>query len=231
VICSKLAELPVSEREKIFAERRVEPGLRAEVESLLRFDATERRLLTDCVSNAAEETLLADEGPEGARCGPYRLVRLLVSGGMGDVYLAERADGEIQQQVAIKLLRPRADRPAWRDRFLRERQLLASLDHPAIARVIDAGGAGDRRPYLVMEYVDGQPVDAYSAGMDLRAQLELFLAICEGVSHAHRRLIIHRDLKPSNILVDASGRPKLLDFGIAKLLDEGADRRRQWSGC
>ncbi|HTM50134.1 MAG TPA: protein kinase [Bryobacteraceae bacterium] len=220
---SELADLPPIEREKIFAERRVDPGLRAEVESLLRFDASQRRLLTECVSKAAEETLRSNEAPEFTHCGPYRLIRLLGSGGMGDVYLAERADGEIQQQVAIKLLRPRADRPAWRERFLNERQLLASLNHPAIARVIDAGGAGERHPYLVMEFVDGQPVDEFSAGKDLRAQLDLFLAVCDAVSHAHQRLIIHRDLKPSNILVDASGRPKLLDFGIAKLLDEESE--------
>src|SRR5262249_22250002 len=117
----ELADLPPAEREKIFAQRGVKPELRAEVESLLRFDATQRGLLTDCVSNAAEETLRPDEAPEISHYGPYRLVRLLGSGGMGDVYLAERADGEIRQQVAIKLLRARADRPAWRERFLKER--------------------------------------------------------------------------------------------------------------
>ena len=219
----ELARVPAAEREKIFAERKIEPELRAEVESLLRFDETEHSVLTDCVSNTAEEILLSEETSEGGPCGPYRLVRLLGSGGMGDVYLAERADGEVEQQVAIKFLRPRADRPAWRERFLKERQLLADLSHPAISRMIDAGGAGDRRPYLVMEYVDGQPVDLYSKGKDLGAQLGLFLAVCDAVSYAHRRLIIHPDLKPSNILVDASGRPKLLDFGIAKLLDEEGD--------
>src|SRR5262249_11062833 len=142
ILFDELADLPAIERERIFAERRIDSALRSEVESLLHFDATKRHLLTDCVSNAAEEALRSDETPEFSHCGPYRLVRLLGSGGMGDVYLAERADGEIRQQVAIKLLRPRADRPAWRERFLKERQLLANLSHPAIARIIDAGGAG-----------------------------------------------------------------------------------------
>lgn len=160
---------------------------------------------------------------ESADCGPYRHVRLLGSGGMGAVYLAERSDGELQRQVAVKLLHRGADRPAWRDRFLKERQLLASLNHPAIAHMVDAGHTADGRPYLVMEYVDGVPIDVYASGKDLRDQLLLFLRVCDAVSHAHRHLIIHRDLKPSNILVEAGGQPKLLDFGIAKLLDATGD--------
>jgi serine/threonine protein kinase len=162
-------------------------------------------------------------GPEPGSCGPYRLIRLLGSGGMGAVYLAERSDGEIQQKVAVKLLRADAHRPAWRARFLKERQLLASLHHPSIVHVIDAGHTDDGRPYLVMEYVEGTPIDVYAAGIEMRERLSLFLRVCEGVSHAHGHLIIHRDLKPANILVDASGQPKLLDFGIAKLLDETGD--------
>jgi len=175
------------------------------------------------VSQASEEALTSDNAGELSYCGPYRLVRLLGSGGMGAVYLGERTDGEIQQQVAVKLLRAGADRPAWRDRFLRERQLLADLNHPSIARLLDAGHTSDGRPYLVMEYVDGVPIDTYAADLDLRQQLLLFLRVCDGVSHAHRHLIIHRDVKPSNILVDASGQPKLLDFGIAKLLTTAED--------
>jgi serine/threonine protein kinase len=161
-----------------------------------------------------------------SHCGPYRLVRLLGSGGMGEVYLAERSDGEIQQKVAVKVLRAGANRHAWCDRFLKERQLLASLNHPSIARVIDAGHSAGGQPYLVMEYVDGLPIDVYADGRDLRDQLMLLLRVCDRVSHAHRQLIIHRDLKPSNILVDASGQPKLLDFGIAKMLDETGDATR-----
>ncbi len=224
----ELADVPRAERERIFAERQIAPELRAEIESLLSFDSkpgdsAPGRSLTERVSHAAEEALRSGGSGELSYCGPYRLTRLLGSGGMGTVYLADRSDGEIQQKVAIKLLRADANRPAWHERFLRERQLLAYLNHPAIARVMDAGHTSDGRPYLVMEYVDGVPIDDYAAGLDLRDQLRLFLSVCDGVSHAHRQLIIHRDLKPSNILVDVSGQPKLLDFGIAKLLDDTRD--------
>jgi len=152
--------------------------------------------------------------------GSYRIVSLIGRGGMGCVYLAERSDGEIEQRVAIKLLRADGHRAAWRERFLRERQLLASLQHSSIVRVIDAGHTDDERPYLVMEHIEGVAIDVFAAKLDVRSRLKLFVRVCEGVAHAHRRLIIHRDLKPSNILVDASGQPKLLDFGIAKLLDD-----------
>jgi len=219
----QLSDLPPGERERVFRERRIGPELRAEVESLLNFDSPNAPFLTECVSDASEEVIRSASGPQTARCGPYRLVRLLGQGGMGTVYFAERTDGEIQQQVAIKLLRADGHRPAWRDRFLRERQLLSSLNHPSIVRVIDAGHTGDGQPYLVMEYVEGVPIDAYAAAIEVRQRLTLFLRVCDGISHAHRRLIIHRDLKPSNILVDAAGEPKLLDFGIAKLLDETSE--------
>jgi serine/threonine protein kinase len=200
----ELADLPHEEREKVLAEPGISPEVRAEVESLLNFDSL--------------------DDPTETYWGPYRRVRVLGVGGMGNVYLAERTDGEIQRQVAIKLLRTDIHRPAWRDRFLKERQFLAYLNHPAIAHLIDAGTTKEGHPYLVMEYVDGIPIDEYTAGMDLQDQLSLFLRVCDGVSHAHHRLIIHRDLKPSNILVDASGQPKLLDFGIAKLIDENKNR-------
>jgi serine/threonine-protein kinase len=219
----ELADLPPSEREKLFAERRIAPEVRAEVESLLNFDSANDASLTERVASTAEEMLRSADGREPSQCGPYRLVRLLGEGGMGAVYLAERSDGEIQQKVAIKLLHAGAGRPAWRDRFLKERQLLASLNHASIAHLLDAGHTEDSGPYLVMEYVDGVPIDVHAAGIGLREKLTLFLRVCEGVSHAHRHLIIHRDLKPSNILVDASGQPKLLDFGIAKMLDETGD--------
>jgi len=218
IFCA-VADVPTGERERIFAERRIPLDLRAEVESLLHYDTDAGKSFTRRVSDAAQEVMEWGNGPASRFCGQYRLVRLLGSGGMGAVYLAERRDGEIQQSVAVKLLRADADRPEWRDRFLRERQLLAYLNHASIARLLDAGHTEDGRPYLVMEYVDGVAIDEYAAGLDLRARLHLFLSVCEGVAHAHRRLIVHRDLKPSNILVDSSGQPKLLDFGIAKLLD------------
>jgi serine/threonine protein kinase len=218
----ELVQLSPVEREGIFAERRIAPELRAEVETLLSFDLADDDSLTDRVSRAATEALRFVDRPDLRQCGPYRLVRLLGSGGMGAVYAAERSDGEIQQRVAVKLLRAGADRPSWHERFLKERQLLAYLNHPSIVHLLDAGHTSDGRPYLAMEYVDGVAIDAYAADKDLRDQLTLFLSVCDAVAHAHRHLIIHRDLKPSNILVDASGQPKLLDFGIAKLLDETA---------
>ena len=143
---------------------------------------------------------------------------------MGAVYLAERHDGEIECKVAIKLLRADADSPSRRERFLRERQLLAYLNHPSIARLLDAGHTADGRPWLAMEYVDGSAIDSYAASLSLPAKLTLVLSVCDSVSYAHRRCVIHRDLKPSNILVDSSGQPKLLDFGIAKLLDNTSDQ-------
>jgi tetratricopeptide (TPR) repeat protein len=215
----ELADCSGPEREKIFAERHILREIRAEVESLLDFDSRESESFTVFVSRAADEVLISTEGRVLSYCGPYQLVELLGAGGMGAVYLGKRTDGEIQQNVAVKLLRVGADRPEWRERFLRERQLLADLNHPSIARLMDAGHTGDGLPYLVMEYVDGVSIDTYAADLHLNERLLLFLRVCEAVSYAHRHLIIHRDLKPSNIIVDRSGQPKLLDFGIAKLLN------------
>ncbi len=216
----ELADLPREVRERVLTERCIEPDIRQKLESLLKFDSDESHLLTVCVGDAARQVLDQEGDRHPGSCGPYRLVRALGSGGMGTVYLAERSDGEIQQSVAVKLLRADAHRPAFRKRFLRERQFLASLNHPSIVHVIDAGHTEGGRPYLVMEYVDGVPIDVYCASIPLRDQLTLFQRVCDGVAHAHQHLIIHRDLKPSNILVDAAGQPKLLDFGIARLLDE-----------
>jgi serine/threonine protein kinase len=219
----ELVDLPPGERHRFIAERQIALELRTELESLLSFDSPEGRHLTVCVSGAAEEVLDSVAGTDVRACGPYRLLQPLGRGGMGAVYLGERTDGEIQQTVAVKLLSAEGHRPGWRDRFLKERQLLASLNHPSIVHAIDAGRTADGRPYLVMEYVEGVSIDVRAATMDTRERLLLFLKVCEGVSHAHRRLVIHRDLKPSNILVDASGQPKLLDFGIARILDDTGD--------
>ncbi len=217
---SEVADLSQPERERYFDYRKVPLPLREEVESLLQFDSIHESF-TGCVAETATEFLDSDMSlGVGSRCGPYALVRLLGRGGMGAVFLAQRTDGEVEQQVAIKFVRNAAEEPAFRDRFLRERQILASLNHPGIARLLDAGHTAGGQPYLVMEYVDGIPIDVYSATLDLREKLRLFLRVCDGISYAHRNLIIHRDLKPSNILVEASGQPKLLDFGIARILDE-----------
>jgi serine/threonine protein kinase len=206
-------------REDRYARLQVATSIRAELESLLSFDQTSSHSMACLVGTAAEEFLLsAAPVSEDGRCGPYRLIHLLGNGGMGAVYLAERADGEVEQRVAIKFLHTGGDVPTFRERFLRERQILASLNHPGIARLLDAGHSSGQ-PYLVMEYVDGIRIDEYAAKLDLRGVIALFIQVAEAVAYAHRKLIIHRDLKPSNVLVDATGQPKLLDFGIAKLLD------------
>ncbi|MEM8995728.1 MAG: serine/threonine-protein kinase [Acidobacteriota bacterium] len=155
------------------------------------------------------------------RIGPWRVVRLLGRGGMGAVFLAVRDDEAYERQVAIKVISAGFEAPVVYRRFLAERQILASFDHPNIARLLDGGAAHDGRPFLVMEYVDGVPLDrfCFEGGAGLRARLQLFLKVCGAVAYAHRQLVVHRDLKPSNILVTPEGEPKLLDFGIAKLLD------------
>jgi len=224
-IFQELADLALPAREAYYATRKVPPDLRNEVESLLRFDQNGESL-TNLIAEAAGEILQANWYVSNAtRWGPYRMIRPLGRGGMGAVYLAERTDGELEQQVAIKVVRSHADLPAFQERFLRERRILASLNHPGIARLLDAGHTADGQPYLVMEFIDGVAIDRYCCQLDLRNILKLFLAVCEAVSYAHRNLIVHRDLKPSNILVDSTGCPKLLDFGIARILDASEDVR------
>src|SRR6185437_8021298 len=155
----------------------------------------------------------------------YRLVRRVGEGGMGVVYLAERADAGFVQQVALKVLGGGAvGSPTLLERFVRERQLLARLEHPGIARLLDGGVLSDGQPFLAMEYVEGERIDACCQrhGLGLRERIALFLKVCAAVEYAHRSSVIHRDLKPANILVDAQGQPKLLDFGIARLIDAQA---------
>lgn len=164
----------------------------------------------------------------GQRIGPWRIVRLLGSGGMGAVYLAERADDSFRQQVAIKLVRNRLVDPETEKRLVGERQILASLNHSNIARLFDGGATLDGTPYLVMEYIDGVPINHYcdSRRLTINERLELFRAICSAVHYAHQNLVVHRDIKPTNILVTRDGTPKLLDFGIAKLLDDSGAATR-----
>ena len=157
----------------------------------------------------------------GQRVGAYTLTRMLAEGGMGRVYLAQRADADFEQMVAVKLIHAGMDSGIILSRFRIERQLLARLAAPGIARLVDGGSTVDGRPYIVMEYVDGLHIDRYcdERGLAVRERLQLFLSVCEAVQYAHRNLVVHRDLKPGNILIDKSGQPKLLDFGIAKILD------------
>lgn len=159
---------------------------------------------------------------EGQVVGGFTIDRLIGRGGMGEVYLARRTANDFEQRVALKMLRAEAvDRG---DLFARERKLLAKLEHPGIARLIDAGVAEDGRPFMAMEYVDGEPIDSWcrTHKADLDTRLRLFRETCDAVAYAHARLVVHRDIKPSNIVIDAAGKPRLLDFGIAKLLDDTA---------
>jgi eukaryotic-like serine/threonine-protein kinase len=174
---------------------------------------------------AADDAAPAHTAPamtlEGQRIGPYRVTRMLGAGGMGDVYLAERDDQQYQQRVAIKLVRAGLGSPQIHSRLRLERQILAKLQHPNIAQLLDGGSTSDGTPYLVMEYIEGEPIDAYCdrCRLSLEARARLVSTVCAAVHYAHQNLVVHRDLKPNNILITSEGVPKLLDFGIAKLLD------------
>jgi tetratricopeptide (TPR) repeat protein/predicted Ser/Thr protein kinase len=216
-----VADLPAGERERYFERHQVPSEIRTEVLSLCEFDSREQSL-TGCIAEVAADIVNGSEATPGPStvCGPYNLVRLLGEGGMGSVFLADRADGEVESTVAIKFIHGAFNDSLRRDRFLRERQILASLKHPNIAGLIDAGHTAAGQPYLVMEYIQGSSLDEFARTLDLRGKLKLFLQVCAALAYAHRHLVIHRDLKPSNIVVDANGQAKLLDFGIARILDE-----------
>lgn len=195
--------------------------LRSSVESLLKSDARLEDPLLNAIGNAAE-SLLEDHQDRliGTRIGPYRVVSILGYGGMSTVYRGERDDAQYQQTVAIKVLQHATLHPRLRSRLHSERHILATLDHPSIARLIDSGDLEDGTPYLIMEHVDGRSIDGYcdTRTLFVRERLELFIQVCAAVQYAHRNLVVHRDIKPSNISVTDAGVPKLLDFGIAKLL-------------
>lgn len=204
-----------------------DPALEAEVRSLVGSAARigsflEQPALGKGLDQLAEESNIAEPPDDlvGKTLGNFRIEKRLASGGMGTVYLARRSDGQYEQQVAIKVVKRGMDSEEVLRRFRSERQTLAALDHPNIARLLDGGVTPDGRPFLVMEYVDGVPIDGYcdAKRLKINERLRLFRDVCEGVHHAHKNLIIHRDLKPSNILVTSDGVPKLLDFGIAKVL-------------
>jgi len=217
---------------EIFARAR-ELGPRERTAYVFRACGDDETLASRIFALLDEHNTLASDGFEddqgggpceslvGKRLGPYQLIRSLGSGGMGDVYLAERADDEYQSQVAVKIVRAGLISSQVRSRLRAERQILASLTHPNIAKLLDGGTAPDGTPYLVMEYIEGEPIDVYCdrRRLSVEERLQLFRTVCSAVHCAHQNLIVHRDLKPSNILVTADGTPKLLDFGIAKLLD------------
>jgi serine/threonine-protein kinase len=203
-----------------------EPGLRLEIEAILAEPAAPGRgasglTLTSAPGEALAPTLAGGlPALEGRRLGAYRVIRELGRGGIGVVYLAVRDDAEFRKDVAIKVLQRGHESEDVVRRFRKERQILAALDHPYIAKLHDGGSTEEGAPYLVMEYVEGQAIDRYcdAGGLGVAARLDLFRKACEAVHFAHQNLVVHRDLKPANILVTADGNPKLLDFGIAKLL-------------
>lgn len=215
--------LPEAERDAWLVSRCPDESLRAEV--LAMFAGDQKSL--DPGESVRKSVLAmtgavpAEAGLVGKVVGAWRLVRQIGAGGMGTVYLAERTDGAFRQQAAVKLLNPAIITPQTRQRFENERQILADLKHTNISHLIDGGETDDGLPYLVMEYVEGTSVDKYCdrERLDVRARCELLVTICEAVNFAHNHLVVHRDLKPSNILVTEDGTIKLLDFGIAKLLE------------
>ncbi len=220
---NRALELPTGQRPGFLEQACAgDPGLRKAVDSLLAHDVS-GDVGADIVGDAARRFVASPELAEGTLVGAYRVIGALGQGGMGDVYLAERSDEAFSKQVAIKLIRTRLHSGvAAEARFRAERQILATLEHPNIARLLDGGSTDDGTPYLVMEYVEGEPIDAYCRqhSLGLRQRLKLFRRVCEAVDYAHQHLIVHRDIKPSNILVNTNGEPRLLDFGIAKILDQ-----------
>lgn len=217
-------ELPPNERPAFLDHAcGADEQLRREVEQLLESDRQADGFIDKPPAQLAAELFGARQnGSDAGRVvGQYRLIECIGSGGMGAVYLAERADQQFQMRVAVKLIKRGMDTDAVLRRFHAERQILASLEHPNIARLLDGGTTDDGLPYFVMEYVEGERIDTYASNHDLSVadRLKMFQQVCGAVSYAHQRLVIHRDLKPSNILVTREGVPKLLDFGIAKLID------------
>jgi len=215
-------ELPPGERDTFLRTAcGSDPALHAELAKLFASHAQAESFIEAPALQPVTEIIAEREAsPVGQRIGPYQILRELGQGGMGAVYLAARADQQYQKQVAIKLVRRGLDHHFIVQRFLSERQILANLDHPNIARLIDGGTTEDGRPYLVMDYIEGLPIDRYcnERRLSTAERLKLFRAICSAVQYAHQNLVIHRDIKPSNILVTTDGTAKLLDFGIAKLL-------------
>ncbi|WP_411886892.1 protein kinase domain-containing protein [Hydrocarboniphaga effusa] len=225
-LLDELLDLPADLRAQALARSSASPVVIQRVRDLLAALEGSPDYLESAItaprSNASAPASLA----QGAIVGSWRIERLLGRGGMGEVYLAARSDGAFEQQVAIKLVSP--DAVAHLDRFHAERRILASLEHPGIARLLDGGVSADARPYMVMEYVDGQDIVSWCRDrrLDLGDRLSLFNKVCAAVRYAHSRLVVHRDLKPRNIFVTARGDVKLLDFGVARMLEAESDAAR-----
>ena len=220
-LLDKVLSLDALERKDFLDKSGVSAEVRAEVESLLAFESEAEDLMKLSAVEFSKDFFDGGENALiGQQIGIYKISGELGHGGMGAVYLAKRNDGKFEQKVAVKMLKREFNVKQIRRRFELEKEIQAKLHHPNIATLIDAGTTDDV-PYLVMEYIDGVPIDVFCAekSLDLNARLKLFNKVCEAVGYAHRNLIIHRDLKPSNIIVTEKGEPKLLDFGISKLLD------------
>jgi eukaryotic-like serine/threonine-protein kinase len=215
-------ERPSSERDEYLVHACGDDAeLRVEIESLLSHEANATTMLAPLVVGDLRELVRDSDASEiGVRIGPYRLVRELDSGGMGVVYLAVRSDDQYFQIVAIKMIRRGLESPSLLQRFRTERQILATLTHPNIGTILDGGDTEDGRPFIVMEYVEGQPITLASEnrGLSIRQRIELFRSVCSAVHYAHQKLVIHRDIKPSNVLVTPEGVVKLIDFGVSKPL-------------
>lgn len=208
-------------REAYLANAELTPEMRAEIDSLLSYEAEAEDGLNIPAIQFSKDFLTdeADQDPLlGMTIGPYKIIRELGQGGMGAVFLATRIDGKFEQQVAIKLLKRELISSSFRRRFEQERKILASLEHPNIARLLDAGTTDDGIPYFALEYVEGMPINEFCDRneLGLNARLDLFREVCTAVGFAHRNLVVHRDLKPSNVIVNQEGIPKLLDFGICE---------------
>ena len=219
-LLDELLELSGEDRERRLQEiEATDPGLARELKKLMALEEERPDFMSQPVVDASMFAAQADQ-----EVGPYRLVSPIGEGGMGQVWLAVRADGLYERRVALKLLRPGLGDAGLHARFTRERQILARLGHAHIARLLDAGISQDGQPYLALDYVRGDAITDYAVKrtLDVRTRLDLFLQVCGAVSHAHANLVVHRDLKPSNILVTSAGEVCLLDFGIAKLLDQDA---------
>ena len=226
-VFDQLCEAPASSRDALLEQHCGEDGeLRREVLALLEADAAgtvlDQHVPKLRIAVAADWARDSEAPSAGADIGCWRIARELGRGGMGVVMLAERNDGQFEQRVALKLIKRGMDSDAVLKRFLHERQILARLSHPNIARLLDGGLSADGRPFFVMEYVEGTPLVAYcnANSLGLRARLDCILQICAALQFAHRQLVVHLDLKPSNVIVTAAGEVKLLDFGIAKLLGD-----------
>src|SRR5262245_37944871 len=219
-------ERPLAERDAYIANACGDDNsLLSEIESLLANDGNGGGTTLDSlVANDLKDLArTSGQSDSGLQIGPYRLVRELDSGGMGVVHLAVRSDDHYFQVVAIKTIRKGLASPGLVQRFRAERQILATLTHPNIGAILDGGETEDGRPFIAMEYVEGQPITqaSESRGLSIRQRIELFRSVCSAVHHAHQKSVIHRDIKPSNVLVSPEGIVKLIDFGVSKPLAPG----------